>query len=918
MASGQTQSNPVYKLKRIDFFGRKVPIALQNENGPCPLLAIANILLLKKQIVLPEHAPDISQNRLVSLVAGHLLDANDEQKVGKGLPEEYKANLRKNVADAIGILSKLTTGIDVNVRFHDVKSFEFTDEIAIFDLMDISLVHGWLVDPEDTAAAASLGQRSYNEVVEQLVMVLGDATPKRLITQQLSRRTSGFSTPRRTSSGLGTIAASELLSPTEIGHTPKPTLAGPCPTEPSSAAKSAPFSAAIVSTPEVNEPEPGASSEGHATPTGVMTSSDAHQPHISDAAQAGGPTGSLVSAQQMATIIDSDPASATHSSVSHQSHNTQPQAQTAMISPAAEMASRAYPLPAPPLEGEGLTTPQNSSKYDAHIATAPTPYPSLASELSQATNSPVTSKGSVMSSAFPPAGQGPYDSPTAAANNGRSRFVPPDVQQPAESSRAATTSQAQPATSSPTVPEASDTATPVRLKAEASTTEPDVEAPVSRPHEGVGSFDLDQSTEDASLSDLKLDTADDEQLQLALAISLGHQQTEQAQALAQDSGISQSEESGQPPEADSAGPASSAEGSTNAEPHSNEAGYAHPNQAVDTSRDKAAAAAAGQAGSTYAQQPKSSTAASAETSAAHHELLQEHQLNLLRLKAQAQSSSSIAVDEAQQQWPPVQTPSGTEASTAGPRMRTTSEQEEHSKAAAQAHLIQDFLDNSSSQLTYHGLASLREGLRPNELAVFFRNNHFNTIFLHKGVVHILVTDQGYEFEKNVVWEKLDDLMGNTQFLKADFTPYGSNRLAEQVSDAADLVQAAFAGLGPNKSPATDGAVDADFALALQLQEEEQCRAAREQQSRQQGQQQQQGQSNAGQARQQQSNSRSSQSRSGSHGRPPSGRPAESYANPIMQRQQRQGRSQQAQQQQPEEKSSVGSAFAKFFGWSTKK
>ncbi len=60
-ASTEDKSSPVYKLKRIDFFGRKVPIALQNENGPCPLLAIANILLLKKQIELPEHAPDISQ-----------------------------------------------------------------------------------------------------------------------------------------------------------------------------------------------------------------------------------------------------------------------------------------------------------------------------------------------------------------------------------------------------------------------------------------------------------------------------------------------------------------------------------------------------------------------------------------------------------------------------------------------------------------------------------------------------------------------------------------------------------------------------------------------------------------------------------------------------------------------------------------
>ena len=58
--------------------------------------------------------------------------------------------------------------------------------------------------------------------------------------------------------------------------------------------------------------------------------------------------------------------------------------------------------------------------------------------------------------------------------------------------------------------------------------------------------------------------------------------------------------------------------------------------------------------------------------------------------------------------------------------------------------------------------------------------------------------------QNVVWEKLDDLMGNTQFLKADFTPYGSNSLAEQVSDAADLVQAAFAGVGPAKRSSSSG------------------------------------------------------------------------------------------------------------------
>jgi MINDY deubiquitinase len=59
-----------------------------------------------------------------------------------------RANLTRNLADAVTLLPKLATGIDVNVRFHDIRGFEFTDEVAIFDLLDTSLVHGWLVDPQ--------------------------------------------------------------------------------------------------------------------------------------------------------------------------------------------------------------------------------------------------------------------------------------------------------------------------------------------------------------------------------------------------------------------------------------------------------------------------------------------------------------------------------------------------------------------------------------------------------------------------------------------------------------------------------------------------------------------------------------------------------------------------------------------------
>lgn len=36
--------DPIYKVKVIPFLGRSVPIVLQNDNGPCPLIAISKFL----------------------------------------------------------------------------------------------------------------------------------------------------------------------------------------------------------------------------------------------------------------------------------------------------------------------------------------------------------------------------------------------------------------------------------------------------------------------------------------------------------------------------------------------------------------------------------------------------------------------------------------------------------------------------------------------------------------------------------------------------------------------------------------------------------------------------------------------------------------------------------------------------------
>lgn len=168
-----------HKVKHISFAGRRVPILLQDINGPCPLLAIANILLLRDQLHLPPGVGEISQQRIVSMVAAYILDANQINR--EGTAQEYQANIEHAIHEAIHLLPKLTTGIDVNVRFDDVRrGFEFTNETAVFDLVHIDLVHGWLYDPQDKQTAAAIGKKTYNELVAEVVTVLSndDAKPR--------------------------------------------------------------------------------------------------------------------------------------------------------------------------------------------------------------------------------------------------------------------------------------------------------------------------------------------------------------------------------------------------------------------------------------------------------------------------------------------------------------------------------------------------------------------------------------------------------------------------------------------------------------------------------------------------------------------------------------------------------------------
>ncbi|KAL1811043.1 hypothetical protein ACET3Z_021108 [Daucus carota] len=67
------------------------------------------------------------------------------------------------------VISRLATGIDVNIKFKGITEFELTTERVLFDLLNIPLYHGWIVDPQDSKTYNALGSKSYNTILGDLV-----------------------------------------------------------------------------------------------------------------------------------------------------------------------------------------------------------------------------------------------------------------------------------------------------------------------------------------------------------------------------------------------------------------------------------------------------------------------------------------------------------------------------------------------------------------------------------------------------------------------------------------------------------------------------------------------------------------------------------------------------------------------------
>ncbi|CAI5732643.1 unnamed protein product [Peronospora destructor] len=158
-----------YAVKQTQFLGKTVSYVCQNSNGPCPLLAIANVLLLRGQLTLQgiiEPRGYVNAHNLMHIIHRRLLNTNPPLK---NASELQRLTQEKTLMDVVELLPSMLVGLDVNVRFHKITDFEYTVACAVFDMLDIVLVHGWLLDDQDNLTMKVVGNKSYNELIERLV-----------------------------------------------------------------------------------------------------------------------------------------------------------------------------------------------------------------------------------------------------------------------------------------------------------------------------------------------------------------------------------------------------------------------------------------------------------------------------------------------------------------------------------------------------------------------------------------------------------------------------------------------------------------------------------------------------------------------------------------------------------------------------
>lgn len=182
MQHDEATRNELYQVKHIRWWDaasnsmRSSPILTQNANGPCPLLALVNAIVLSTPANLNTPLVDaLSDNGNRSQISlGFLLDALFDE-----LTSRRRGEVLPDVTELYAFLLALHTGMNVNPRFitptitprgsldghssannniyptnrsqSKAGAFEETKEMQLYSTLNIPLIHGWIPPPSTPA-----------------------------------------------------------------------------------------------------------------------------------------------------------------------------------------------------------------------------------------------------------------------------------------------------------------------------------------------------------------------------------------------------------------------------------------------------------------------------------------------------------------------------------------------------------------------------------------------------------------------------------------------------------------------------------------------------------------------------------------------------------------------------------------------
>ncbi|GAA5834794.1 hypothetical protein JCM9279_007108 [Rhodotorula babjevae] len=158
----------------------RVRVVCQNANGPCSLIAMCNVLILRGDLDIAPGRTSVTYSYLSNLLADYFLRATSSPSSSTASSSGHELSLEA----ALSILPQTRYGLNLNPRFDRIDGFAAppptssssstsSGELALFALARIPLLHGWLADPADPEAYDALvgaaGCQDYDTALERVV-----------------------------------------------------------------------------------------------------------------------------------------------------------------------------------------------------------------------------------------------------------------------------------------------------------------------------------------------------------------------------------------------------------------------------------------------------------------------------------------------------------------------------------------------------------------------------------------------------------------------------------------------------------------------------------------------------------------------------------------------------------------------------